>query len=215
MGSTLPTLRNQVSSVPSAAISKYLDATENRKIREDLVFAVQYVDEPKVAIDCGCGAGADIGFLVSNGFAVYGFDVEEESISRCTARFHNVADVHLSRSSFSSYNFPKASLVVADSSLFFCPKPEFADVWKNIYECLYPGGIFCGSFLGPEDTMAGPKYNAVDYWPEVSVFEDEEVKELFTNFEVLRFNVHRSSGSTPAGELHDWHIFSIVAKKSG
>ncbi len=61
-----------------------------------------------------------------------------------------------SRSSFSSFRYPKASLVVADASLFFCPKSEFEGVWRSIFECLYPNGVFCGSFLGLQDTMAGP-----------------------------------------------------------
>jgi SAM-dependent methyltransferase len=199
--------------MPSAAISKYFDATENRKIRDDLVFAAESVLEPKIAVDCGCGAGADIGYLVSKGFVVYGFDVEEESISRCATRFKGDKSVTLSRSSFSSYKFPKASLVVADASLFFCPKSEFAGVWRSIYECLYPGGIFCGSFLGPDDSMAGPNYSPADYWPEVAVFEEGEARALFANFEVERFQIHRCSGTTTNGEPHDWHIFSVVAKK--
>lgn len=199
--------------MPSAAISKYFEATENQKIREDLLFAVENVGEPKVAIDCGCGAGADINYLVSEGFFVHGFDVEEESILRCKTRFKNIYTVNLSKSSFSTYNFPKASLVVADASLFFCPKSEFPDVWKNIYECLLPNGIFCGSFLGPEDTMASPKYNANEYWPDVAVFKENEALMLFANYELLRFNVHKSSGTSPSGDPHDWHIYSVVAKK--
>jgi len=200
--------------MPSEAIRKYFDETENRQIRDDLVYAIENVGEPKVAVDCGCGAGADINYLVSNGFFVYGFDVEEESISRCKTRFRNFENVNLTRSSFSSYNFPKASLVIADASLFFCPKSEFPGVWENIYKCLYSNGIFCGSFLGPEDTMASPNYNPNDYWPEVAVFEEEEVKKIFANYEIIRFNVHRSSGTTPQGNPHDWHIYSVIAKKS-
>lgn len=200
--------------MPSAQISKYFDATANRKIRDDLLFAVANAGEPNIAVDCGCGAGADIDYLASKGFTVYGFDVEEEAIARCEARFRHTRNVKLSKSSFSSYDFPKASLVVADASLFFCPKAEFPKVWKNIYECLYPNGIFCGSFLGPEDTMASAKYNAADYWPDVAVFEEAEVRGLFMNYEILRFNVHKSLGTTPSGEPHDWHIFSVVAKKT-
>lgn len=199
--------------MPSAAIVQYFDATENRKIREDLIFAVDNVDEPRVAIDCGCGAGADIHFLASTGFIVYGFDVEEESISRCKARFKNMENVKLSKSTFSQYKFPKASLVVADASLFFCPKSEFPGVWQRVYDCLCPNGIFSGSFLGSEDTMASSKYIPDDFWPEVAVFDEDEVKNLFVEYEILRFNVHRSSGTTPAGDPHDWHIYSVVAKK--
>ncbi len=201
-------------SMSSAAISRYFDATENRSIREDLIFAVDNVAGPKVAIDCGCGAGADIQYLASNGFTVHGFDVEEESILRCKERFKDIQNVKLSRSSFSQYEFPTSSLVVADASFFFCPKSEFPSVWEKVYDCLSQEGIFSGSFLGPDDTMASSKYNPDDFWPEVAVFSENEVKKLFAKFEVLRFNVHRSSGMTPGGEPHDWHIYSVVAKKT-
>ncbi len=194
-------------------ITKYFNTTENRNIRDDLTFAVQQVRQPKIAIDCGCGAGADISYLVSNGFTVHGFDVEEEAISRCTTRFKNNNNVTLSLASFGTYTYPKASLIVADASLFFCPKPEFTTVWKKIYKSLYPGGIFCGSFLGEEDTMAGPHYKPDYFWPEVAVFEEEGVRAIFANDEILRFNIHKSSGITPQGEPHDWHIYSVVARK--
>jgi trans-aconitate methyltransferase len=121
----------------SEEIVKYFDATEFREIREDLVLAVSMVSEPKVAIDCGCGAGADIDYLTRNGFTVYGFDVEQESVSRCQSRFEGIKNVILSQSSFSTFSYPKASLVVADASLFFCPRSEFKSVWENIYQCLH------------------------------------------------------------------------------
>ncbi len=34
--------------MPSEAVSKYFDATENRKVRDDLLFAVGVVDEPEL-----------------------------------------------------------------------------------------------------------------------------------------------------------------------
>lgn len=197
----------------SDAIRQYYDATQNRKIRDDLVFAVGLVGEPKVAIDCGCGAGADIAFLVAQGFLVHGFDVEAEAIARCRARFEGNNRVVLSTATFSTFQYPKASLLVADASLFFCPRSDFAAVWQRMAECLTPGGVFCGSFLGLQDTMAGPAYRAADYWPDVTAFEEDEVKALLADFETVRFNVHRSSGVTPAGEPHDWHIISVVARR--
>ena len=122
--------------MPSDAIRQYYDATENRKIRDDLVFAVGLVDEPKIAIDCGCGAGADIAFLVAQGFLVHGFDVEDEAIARCKARFKDDVRVVLSTASFSTFQYPSASLLVADASLFFCPRSDFAGVWQRMTQCL-------------------------------------------------------------------------------
>ncbi|WP_101758257.1 bifunctional 2-polyprenyl-6-hydroxyphenol methylase/3-demethylubiquinol 3-O-methyltransferase UbiG [Oceanicoccus sp. KOV_DT_Chl] len=198
----------------SEEIAKYFDATEFREIREDLVFAASMVSEPKVAIDCGCGAGADIDYLARNGFTVYGFDVEQESISRCQSRFDGIGNVILSKSSFIDFDYPQASLVVADASLFFCPNSEFEHVWSNIYQCLLPKGIFCGSFLGKEDTMAVSGNNPSVFWPEVTALEESEVVALFKNFEVLRFKTHKSTGKTPQGITHNWHIYQVVAQKA-
>jgi SAM-dependent methyltransferase len=199
--------------MPSLAISQYYEATENRRIRDDLRFAAGLVNAPRIAIDCGCGAGADIAFLVTQGFRVHAFDVEAEAIARCMARFKDDTRVVLSTASFSTFRYPTASLLVADASLFFCPQADFASVWQRMSACLTPGGVFCGSFLGLQDTMAGPAYRAADYWPDVTAFAEDDVKALLADFETLRFNVHRSSGVTPAGEPHDWHIYSVVARK--
>ncbi|MGH1469978.1 MAG: class I SAM-dependent methyltransferase [Cellvibrionaceae bacterium] len=197
----------------SVEITKYFDATESREIREDLLFSVSVINDPRVAIDCGCGAGADIEYLVNNGFTVYGFDIEQESISRCQSRFNGVGNVFLSQSSFSTFDYPQASLVVADASLFFCPSSEFDKVWSKIDQCLLPNGLFCGSFLGKEDTMAIPGENPSVFWPEVTAFEESEVMELFKDFEVLRFKTHKSTGKTPQGVTHNWHIIQVVAQK--
>ena len=196
-------------------IKQYYDATRDSKARSDLLFSIGLVKGPKIAIDCGCGAGSDIEYLVSSGFFVHGFDVEEESISRCQARFKGNKNVALSQDTFSSFSYPKASLVLADASLFFCPEGEFEYVWSQLYECLDSGGIFCGSFLGADDTMAGPGYDKVAFWSDVLVFDHSEVIEIFNNYDICRFTEHKSSGKAPGGEPHHWHIFSVVARKPG
>jgi len=194
-------------------IRKYYDSTKDSKVRPDLLLAIEHVDEPKVAIDCGCGAGSDIEQLIKHGFKVYGYDLEEESISRCKERFENNSNVILSRDSFATFDYPRASLVLADASLFFCPKDEFDYVWRKIYACLYTTGIFCGSFLGPDDTMAYSSSSKDSFWPNDLVFNEQETKSNFTNYEICRFTEHKSSGKTEQGLPHDWHIFSVVARK--
>ena len=106
----------------SKEISEYFDATECRYTRDDLKLGIQLVQGSRVAIDCGCGAGSDIAFLRANGFTVYGFDIEQDSIARCQKRFGGDSKVALSHKSFSTFEYPLASLIVADASLFFCPE---------------------------------------------------------------------------------------------
>ncbi len=200
--------------MPSSKVLKYFNATANRETREDLRLAVNLVEGRRVAIDCGCGAGSDIAYLRTQGFLVHAFDIEEESIIRCKNRFQHDGDVLLSQASFNSYNYPNASLIVADSSLFFCPEHEFGAVWRKITNALLPKGVFAGSFLGPEDTMAGLHYNKEAYWPDILVLSEEKVKDLFNSYKIKSFIEHKASGTTPDGEIHQWHIFSVVAKKA-
>lgn len=198
----------------SKEIKKYYDSTKNRDIRSDLKYAIALVNKPKIAIDCGCGAGSDIAYLLTKNFIVYGFDTEVESISRCKKRFDGNNTVILSKDSFASFKYPRASLLIADASLFFCPQNEFDDAWSNMYDCLYPEGIFCGSFLGANDTMAGPGYDRDAFWSDILVFNETQVRSLFNkNYEIHHFTEHRSSGKSPEGEPYDWHVFSVVAKK--
>lgn len=192
---------------------EYFDATAYRETRSDLRLAVGLVERPKVAIDCGCGAGSDIEFLRASGFSVYAFDIEQEAVDRCRRRFSGDGKVRVFRDSFPCFDYPDASLIVADASLFFCPRNEFDSVWGSITGALLPSGVFVGSFLGGGDTMAGPGYDKDAFWPDVLVTSEEEVRSWFAGFEVVSFSEHRTSGKTVNGTCHDWHLFSVVARK--
>lgn len=197
----------------SPEILDYFDAMAYRETRDDLKAGIQLVKGPRIAIDCGCGAGSDIAFLRANGFVVHGFDVEAESIARCRERFRGDSHVILSQASFSTFEYPSASLVVADASLFFCPADEFDSFWEKIKNALLPSGVFVGSFLGPEDTMVGPAYDREAFWPDVLVASEERLRSWLDGFEIVSFTGHKKSGLTPSGVPHDWHIFAVVAQK--
>ncbi len=197
----------------SEEVLEYYAATENREIRDDLVFATGLVKDKKIAIDCGCGAGADIAYLRDQGFIVHAFDIEEDAIKRCKERFNHDAHVALTQASFDTYNYPQANLIAADASLFFCPETAFESVWRKMHKALLPQGILCASFLGPEDSMASPGYNGDAYWPNVLVFNEAELRSHLCRFSILRFTEHKVSGTSPTGENHQWHIFSVVAQK--
>ena len=197
----------------SPEINEYYDATIDRKIRPDLLHALELVGNTKIAIDCGCGAGSDIAYLLTEGFTVHGFDIESESILRCKERFNGDADLYLSQDSFKTFSYPPASLVVADASLFFCPAGDFPEVWSRISMALTPGGIFVGSFLGPRDTMAGKDYEREAFWPEVLVFTESRLRSNFKGFEIVNWTEHELDGETAQGTPHHWHIFSVVVRK--
>ena len=192
-------------------VQEYYDATTNRGPRDDLVSAIQLTTQQGLAIDCGCGAGSDIAHLRQAGFAVQAFDVEQESIDRCLKRYGSDPEVTLTKASFASFEYPKADLVVADASLFFCPPSDFSQVWQKIVTALKPGAVFVGSFLGPRDTMATGQYDKAAFWPAVSTFTEPEIDALFKTFDVNKFHEHELDGKTAQGKDHHWHIFQVIA----
>lgn len=195
-------------------IVQYYESTKNRPVRDDLVFAIEALGQERVAIDCGCGAGSDIAFLRKNGFTVYAFDIERESIARCRDRFRGDSEVHLYLDSFTSFAYPSASLIVADAALFFCPRSEFDAVWKKMTHALPTNGIFCGSFLGPQARMASHGDEKASFWGDVLILTESEIREKLSDFEILKWSEHNFSGETAQGIRHHWHIFSVVAKRT-
>ena len=195
-------------------VLEYYTVTENRQPREPLVKAVSLLPSSSgndVAIDCGCGAGSTIAYLRDQGLTVHGFDLEAESIERCQRRFSNDPSVHLTQASFSDFNYPAANLIVADASLFFCPRSDFPNVWDKISNALQPGGVFFGGFLGPNDTMATDLYDRDAFWPDVCTFTEPELRPFFKDFEIAEWVEHEIDGKTAQGEDHHWHIFAVIA----
>lgn len=200
----------------SDEIRDYYDVTANRKPREQLIKAVSLLSELNsdvVAIDCGCGAGSTIAYLREQDLTVHGFDLEAESIERCQSRFVDDARVHLTQAAFRDFVYPNANLIVADASLFFCPRIDFPFVWEKISDALVPGGVFFGGFLGPNDTMASDQYDKEVFWPDVCTFVASELHASFNGFEIVDWIEHEIDGKTAQGEDHHWHIFAVVAIK--
>lgn len=194
-------------------ILDYFTATEHRATRSDLKQAVALITEPRIAIDCGCGAGSDIAYLRSQRFTVHAFDIEHDAIALCRRRFADDDNVFLSQNTFWDFDYPAASLIVADASLFFCPESRFKEVWRKITESLLPGGVFAGSFLGVDDTMAGPDYDREAFWPDTLTTDEPQIRSWLQGFAIVSFTEHRTSGTTVNGTPHQWHIYSVVAQK--
>ncbi|RAU18507.1 class I SAM-dependent methyltransferase [Nitrincola tibetensis] len=177
-----------------------------------LKMALELIDVslPKVAVDVGCGAGRDALFLAESGFRVHAYDKSDAAI----ARLEDVCSRHLNQrlfaqvSRFDRFEYPKSSLVSACSSLFFCPPDQFERAWQNITQSLVPGGVFCGHFMGPNDSWAKMERG------DLTVHTRDEVEALFDpNFKIIDVYEHDSEGLTLIGKSKHWHTYSVVAQK--
>ncbi|MBQ0727284.1 MAG: class I SAM-dependent methyltransferase [Thalassolituus oleivorans] len=177
-----------------------------------LKMAIGLIDSslPKVAVDVGCGAGRDAFYLAENGFKVHAYDKSGAAI----ARLKEECPLHLNEMlfpqvcNFDRFEYPRSSLVSACSSLFFCPPEFFSAAWLKITESILHGGVFCGHFMGPNDSWA--KMARED----LTVHTRAELEELFEHtFKIVDVYENNSEGMTLVGKKKHWHTYSVVAQK--
>ncbi|MNJ28282.1 tellurite resistance protein TehB [compost metagenome] len=160
------------------------------------------------AVDVGCGAGRDTRYLLEQGFVVHAFDQDANALAHLQdLNEHPRLTVQQSR--FEDFDYPQADLISACSSLFFCPPQAFEQSWCKIVSALRPGGVFCGHFMGPEDSWAQLERG------DLSIHSAEQVKQLFSEFDVLDWHEHNQPGQTLLGRSKHWHTWSVLARKTG
>lgn len=190
----------------------YHERSLQEEVYPHLKAAVESLDPllPKIAVDVGCGAGRDALFLVDRGFTVYAFDKSEIAIAKLNelGRAYLNEKLFLQICSFENFGYPRSSLISSCSSLFFCNPRSFAQAWKNISMALLPGGMFCGHFMGPEDSWA--KLGRGD----LTIHTWNDIEELFdSSYKIIDVYEHNSEGMTLVGRKKHWHTYSVVARK--
>jgi trans-aconitate methyltransferase len=190
--------------------SSFLTAGTGRSVRPLLPQALAIMGEPApgVAIDLGCGDGAESRFLVSNGWRVHAFDgadgtearvldgVPAEALDRIDATRIAFEDIR---------SLPAADLLYAGRSLPFCAETHFAGLWRIILASIEPGGWFVGDFFGPNDSWVGRAG--------MNFHSRSEVEDLLAWFEIDLLNEAENAASTPFGDKH-MHILTVIAHRS-
>lgn len=185
--------------------SDYYEANDGRDPREVLLEVLSTYADPGDAVDLGCGAGIDTLAMLTGGWRVFASDAEEEAIARLRARVPRELGGRLRTAvaPMEEVELPRADLLLASFSLFFCDPGRFADVWRRIGEALAGGGRFVGELLGDRDSWAPED--------DISAFTDAEARALFDGWSVERFEEEDEDGEACSGPKH-WHVFHVVAR---
>ena len=163
---------------------------------------------PKIAIDCGCGAGSESSFLLSNNFKVHAFDPSIEAKNICLNRFKENKNFLFSNHTFEDYNFPKASLIIALFSLFFTPAHSLENVLEKMKDSLSQQGILLIQLLGKDDAWV------IDCPEKFLGFEQEELKQLFNReFDFIFIDELKDNRLLADGTLKFWNIHTLILKK--
>ena len=184
---------------------KYFDKTKNKPPRPLLVEALGYVNERGQALDLGAGALNDSAYLVEQGFNVTALD------KKSVAEFFNVEvpeeKFQYVIEPFETFEFPdrKFDLVNAQFSLPFIRPENFPKVFASIKNSLRNNGIFVGQLFGNRDSWSSN--------PSRTFHSKKEARDLFEDFEILKFIEEERDGQTAIGEDKHWHIFHFIARK--
>ena len=186
---------------------KYYNKTKNSNIPKNLKTFVDMKINPGICIDLGCGAGRDSIFLIKNGWKVIAIDKEDtEKMIRSSLQEEEQNYLEFIKQDFeNNIILQSCNLLVANSSLSFCNRKNFDDLWKRIVDSISKDGYFVGNFFGINDSWENR--------PNMVFFTKEEVIKLFSSFEIINFKEVAKNGKTALGVEKHWHVFNVIAKK--
>lgn len=168
------------------------------KPRPLLVEALPYSNKEGKALDLGCGAGNDSRYLQEMGYSVVSIDSSKE------VKEH-VPNAIIS--TLEDYVFPKNEFAIVNAQfvLPFCAQNKIRNIVESIKESLVPGGIFTGQFFGHKDSWSKN--------PKMSFQTENDVRNFFKDFEILKLKEQKEQKKTALGEPHFWHVFHVIARK--
>lgn len=186
----------------------YYVATEGRPPREPLVRAVETLGRPGDALDLGSGAGNDTRYLLERGFRVTAVDADPDSFAARQAS--NGPQLWTIQSGFRELSLRSASydLISAQFALPYLHPAEFSPVVARILGALRPGGVFTGDLFGIRDGWNVPEIG-------MTFLEREGAEALFTDLDLIEFNEVEEERALATGELKQWHLFQIIARRPG
>jgi tellurite methyltransferase len=192
-----------------SAWSEYYDEFEDREPHGILFEVLGTFGEGRhAAIDLGCGPGVDTRVMLGREWSVFATDAEQEAIDRLRRRVPDdvAAGLETAVARMEDVELPRADLVWASFSLFFCRPEAFSDVWAKVIGAIVPGGRFAGQILGDRDAWAPNG--------DISAFARDEALALFNGLELERFDEVEEDGDV-SGEQKHWHYFFAVARRYG
>lgn len=184
----------------------YYEKTKNTIARMNVRKFIDMEVASGRCIDLGCGAGNDTIFLIKNGWKVTAIDKEDtEMIIKNYLNKEEQKSLEFIKSDFENITLKSCDLLVANFSLPFCKKDYFEELWEKIEKSIIKNGYFVGNFLGINDTWINK--------PNMTFLKKEEVLNLFSSFNIIKFYETEKDAKTALGTEKHWHIFDVIAKK--
>ena len=125
-------------------IRKYYENTENALPHPLVKKFINMNNNPKYAIDLGCGAGRDTIYLIKNGWKVLSID-KENTREIISGKLDNeeLKKFNFKCQDFENIELEKNNLLVANFSIPLCNKDYFNEFWNKISNSILKERILC------------------------------------------------------------------------
>ncbi len=162
---------------------------------------------PGVAVDLGCGSGADTLELLRRGWRVHAVDADPNGLAVLRQMVPDDAlggALALHVAQFEDFEFPECDQIWAAYSWPYCQRDQWPGLWRRMVAALRPGGRIAGDIFGEKHEWAVE--TAIQCFPEAAV------RDLLQGLVVEAFDVE--DGVRPSGGvITRWHAFGIAARK--
>ncbi len=189
----------------------FLEGTADRPPLPFFDQAMEYVgsaeDENRLAIDLGCGGGAETRALLARGWRVFATDSSPHAETLIRERVGPVEDSRLTIAiaDFKDVDLPAADLVYAQMSLPFAGS-GLEEATDNALSVVKSGGVFAGHFFGTnDDWIDGVNTAAVDR---------DWIHQKFHGWTDL--TIHETEQDGPfglEGKTKHWHYYFVLARR--
>jgi len=159
-----------------------------------------------VALDLGCGTGAEAEYLAKEGMMVDAIDKSETVVKAAKERCQGLT-VDVIQGDFLEFQLRPEyySLAVANNSLPFVKKADCVALLKSVQEAIRPGGAVVLAVFGPEHAWATRE--------DMSFWSLDEFRELWSGWDVLAMNEFKGVSPLASGTEIFQHRIQVIAKK--
>lgn len=169
------------------------------------------LDKQANILEAGCGEGQNVLYLAKQGFSnIDSFDISEKGIHKLKklAEVNNVT-INAFTQDLTTYEFiKKYDLVMSFATLCFVEKKDWKQFIINAKEHTNNGGIHIMHIFTDEVPASA------DIAPfAVGLAYDGEIKELYSDWEILQFQTYVFEDEHPGVPKHLHAVNKIVARK--
>ena len=160
-----------------------------------------------VALDLGCGVGAEAEYLAKNGFMVDAIDKSETVVKTAKERTSGLT-VEVIQGDFREFALRPGyyALAVAVNSLPFVPKEECRTLLQSVQESIKPGGAVILSVYGPEHAWANSR-------ADMSFWGVDEFRDLWKGWDIQAIDEVKGPAPLMSGQEIFQHRIRLIAKK--